>query len=183
MGKINLNRAIIIGLGSTGLKILESFQNLWYEKFSNVSTSFVKLYNIESDRANIKEKTALGSMIEQIFIPGGRNSYSIIAKKIQMEKNPLEDNFRDKKRSQRIWDFEFAETIPWDNVIGFTGSAGAGGIRAGGKLLLWNENPDTRVRNGVYIFEKIKRFIGNWGDVSDPKIKDEILEDLNKNNN
>ena len=173
---ISLNRTVIIGLGSTGLKVLESFQELWFERFSNTTNSLVRLINIETDSNNKPQSIEGNSMIEQITINNNNLDFDELANYLRKNANPLE-----KDVPEIEWDWNWTKEVNWKGNIGVAGAAGAGGIRAGGRMILYA--PRDNQCQAKIIFDSLRKIITDptkWQfiDSPDEKIRKRIIEDL-----
>ncbi|GAH36071.1 unnamed protein product, partial [marine sediment metagenome] len=151
---MTFKRTIIIGLGSTGLDILHAFQDYWYERFNNTDTSLVKLINIETAQVNKVKSKPTGTMIDQIFIRNRGIHYSDLATALQGMPTPLP------QVEHLPWDWRWTQSIDWKKNLGTLSDDGAGGIRAGGRLLLYSPNK-SNIANAQAFFDQIGHTITN----------------------
>ena len=141
---MTFKRTIIVGLGSTGLDILHAFQDFWYERFNNTDTSLVKLINIETDENNKPQAKPSGTMITQIFIENNGKRYDKLAEELLKQKNPMKDI------PYLPWDWRWINNINWGTLKSLQ-NAGAGGVRAGGRMLLYS--PDNKNKPNAVEFK------------------------------
>jgi hypothetical protein len=141
---MTFKRTVIVGLGSTGLNVLHAFQDFWYERFNNTDTSLVKLINIETDESNKLESKPSGTMITQIFINNNGMRYDKLAEELCKRENPVEDV------PYIPWDWRWTNDIDWGTLKALQ-NAGAGGVRAGGRMLLYS--PDSKNNPNALEFE------------------------------
>jgi len=149
---MTFQRTIIVGLGSTGLDVLHAFQDYWYERFNNTDSSLIKLINIETDSGNKVQSKPSGTMIDQILIKNGGLSYNDLA-------NDLRQNYSPYKIENLSQDWKWTNNINWNN-LGVLQDAGAGGVRAGGRMLLYAKNSDNR-RNSELFQDTIRHVRDN----------------------
>ncbi|MCB0263183.1 MAG: hypothetical protein KDH98_08535 [Calditrichaeota bacterium] len=121
MADITLTPTIVIGIGSSGLSVLNHLQNLLYEHFGDVENDFIWLLNIETEVNNLPQKTPAGQNI--YYVPMSSRKGTTIQRETA--------NLRDKDPVTWSW----TEGIPWNAGFGVTG-AGAGGMRAAGRIVL-----------------------------------------------
>jgi hypothetical protein len=145
---MTFKRTVIVGLGSTGLNVLHAFQDFWYERFNNTDTSLVKLINIETDESNKLESKPSGTMITQIFINNNGMRYDKLAEELCKRENPVEDV------PYIPWDWRWTNDIDWSTLKALQ-NAGAGGVRAGGRMLLYS--PDSKnIPNALEFEARVK---------------------------
>lgn len=140
---MTFKRTLIVGLGSTGLDILHAFQDYWYERFNNTDTSLVKLINIETHEGNKPESKPTGTMITQIFIENNGMRYDKLAEELCKKTNPLKEVY------YLPWDWRWTNKIDWSTLKALQ-NAGAGGVRAGGRMLL--HSPDKKNQSNALEF-------------------------------
>jgi hypothetical protein len=117
-----MNSTLIIGIGTTGLSIIEEIQQFHYEYTGkNMPGNNVACLYIETDASRLPKKTANGtSSIEQVVLSLGNNAVDIH----QLKANPKIDN---------SW-------IPEPKSI-LQNQDGAGGMPSYGRLSFWgNQN-------------------------------------------
>ena len=128
---------LIIGVGTSGLKIVENVQKYMYETLGMNSLPIFKYIYIETDRGQDIEPTPIGSDIKALrtYVPS-----------LQATMGVLKDN----KNLKMDW-------IP-EGIGAQLASinAGAGGVRPGGRLALWAEkNFETIYREIEEAFNQI----------------------------
>ena len=117
-----MNSTLIIGIGTTGLSIIEEIQQLHYEYTgNNMPGNNVACIYLETDASRLPKKTANGTTsIEQVVLSLGNNAVDIR----QLKSNPKIDN---------SW-------IPEPKSI-LQNEDGAGGMPSFGRLSFWgNQN-------------------------------------------
>jgi len=110
---------LIIGIGTSGLYILEHVQRFYYETYKKNKPDYVEYMYLETNKDNLVGVTPLPNEIRRIYVSLG-----------EMEK--MVTNL--KKDGNRDW-------LPPSNQLVNAG-IGAGGIRACGRLALWGCNSE-----------------------------------------
>jgi len=132
MNPITLYPTAVIGLGTSGLKVLEELESLWYEHFGHVpdpGNSFLRLINIETADSPPRP-TPGGTSIQQI--------------RIDPRQKPFDQQVAELRKSgvETAW----AEEINWARGVG---QNGAGGSRPAGRVLLERSHMDANLRPGL----------------------------------
>jgi len=167
---MTFKRTVIVGLGSTGLDILHAFQDFWYERFNNTDTSLVKLINIETAQANKVKSKPTGTMINQIFIRNRGLEYGDLANTLRGMENPL------KNVEHLPWEWLWTKKINWRENIGTLSDDGAGGIRAGGRMLLYSPNPQN-ITNAQSFYYAVQNVLTNvWKPIE--SVNDAVAKDI-----
>lgn len=137
---------LLIGIGTSGLRILEEVQNFYYEKTNKNKPSFVEFIYIETNKDNHPAITAQKNEIRQVYI-----SLANMKTMIQELKS------------------EHGESMSWlpseSNVLEV--GSGAGGIPACGRLALWGKN--TEGNNLLNTINAVKNIFNK---VSGPNARD-----------
>lgn len=107
---------IIIGIGSSGMHILENVQRFYYETFKKNKPDHVEYLYIETNKDNKPEVTPLTNEIKRVYI--SLDDLKQMSQKI--------------KKSGADWVPELAELL--------SPGLGAGGVRPIGRLGLWGSN-------------------------------------------
>lgn len=136
---------IVIGLGTSGLKILEYCQQFLYEAYGatmmeQVEAAGIRLINIETDRGVPVRETPVGTVITKVnaTVQSMGTSYEALKRKPQVDVSWMPPNLDAALESMGI-------------------TAGAGGWRAYGRFALWN--PDN--------FDKIYKLLaGAYNDIA-----------------
>lgn len=147
-----LRPTLVIGIGSSGLRIVEHVQKQMYETLGLNSLPIFKYIYIETDHDNEVEPTPLGSDIVPV------RSY-ISHLRASIEKLSFNRNLK-------------LDWIP-KNIDAELSSinAGAGGVRPGGRLALWGEEN----------FDKIYKQIENaYTEIMKPSSRDKISTEILK---
>jgi hypothetical protein len=122
---------IIIGLGTSGLYVLENVQKYYYENFKVNKPANVEYLYLETNEKNYPTGTPAGNNIQRVYISLD-NMPDMIA--------GIKRYCNDPK-----W-------LPDDGTV-LTAGLGAGGIRSCGRLALWGTN--DRGNNFLTVIEKI----------------------------
>ena len=109
---------IIIGLGTSGLYVLENVQKYYYENFKVNKPSNVEYLYLETNESNYPSGTPAGNDIQRVYI-----SLDNMADMIKGVKNRCDS----------------PEWLPETGTV-LTAGLGAGGIRSCGRLALWGTN-------------------------------------------
>ena len=114
---------IIIGLGTSGLKVIENVQKYYYENFKVNKPANVEYLYLETAESEYPEETPVGNDIQRVYI-----SLNNMANMIEGVK---------KRCNNPQW-------LPDSSTV-LTAGLGAGGIRSCGRLALWgtNDNGDN----------------------------------------
>jgi hypothetical protein len=114
---------IIIGLGTSGLRVIENVQKYYYENFKTNKPSFVEYLYLETADSEYPMETPAGNDIQRAYISLD-NMANMIAGVEKRCDNP--------------------QWLPESNTV-LTAGLGAGGIRSCGRLALWgtNDNGDN----------------------------------------
>lgn len=109
---------IIIGIGSSGLYVLENVQRFYYETYKTNKPANVEFIYIETNEANWPVGTPVGNSIKRVYI-----SLDNMAEMIKEIK-------------------ETCDSPAWlpDTKEVLSAGLGAGGIRSCGRLALWGKN-------------------------------------------
>ena len=110
---------IIIGIGSSGLKVLEEVQKFHYESFRQNKPEHTEYLYLETNKDNRVGVTALENEIKRVYL-----SLSQMSTMIQNIKT----------RGDADWIPDLGSLI--------NNSLGAGGIRPCGRLALWGNNQE-----------------------------------------
>ncbi|MDD8025994.1 MAG: tubulin-like doman-containing protein [Acidobacteriota bacterium] len=165
---ITFRPTFIIGLGSTGLDILQAFQELWYERFHSIETDIVRLINIETAEANLIPKgTPGGNMITTIFVRGRGFNLEDQARKLRTQPNPFPNHVTPVPNMP--WDWDWTKQINWHQNIGSLEDAGLGGVRAVGRVILHGDDPSTNIKTSISIINElanIKNGIPSFGSMT-----------------
>ncbi|MEO0726975.1 MAG: tubulin-like doman-containing protein [Bacteroidota bacterium] len=137
---------LLIGIGSSGMHILEQVQNFYYEKTNQNKPDFVEFIYIETNRDNHPGITAKKNEVRQVYI-----SLANMKTMIQELKQAHGDSMS--------W-------LPPENHALEAGS-GAGGIPACGRLALWGKN--TEGNNLLNVINAVKEIFNK---VSGPNARD-----------
>lgn len=109
--------ALIIGIGSSGLHIIEEAQQFYYELTGNNKPEGVEYFYIETDSNQMSKNTALGtSEIKRLFISLANNQATI-------------NNLKNSNNPDTNW-------IPGPATV-LNNQSGAGGMSSYGRLALW----------------------------------------------
>ncbi len=119
---------ILIGIGSSGLYVLEQVQNFYYENTGKNKPAHVEYLYIETNKDNRPGITALPDEIKQIYISLGNMATMI-------------KQLRDEGGANMDW-------LPSSEHI-LDAGMGAGGIPAVGRLALWGRNNEGNNLNNV----------------------------------
>ncbi|NDP22172.1 MAG: hypothetical protein GZ091_13990 [Paludibacter sp.] len=129
--------ALIIGIGSSGLHIIEEAQQFYYELTGKNKPDGVEYFYIETDKDQMSKYTATGkSDIDRLFISLKNNQATI-------------NNLKNSDNPDTGW-------IPSPATV-LNNEQGAGGMSAYGRLALWGNF--TNVRN--FIQQKYGKINGN----------------------
>lgn len=109
---------IIIGIGSSGLYILENAQRFYYETYKTNKPVNVEFIYIETNESNRPTGTPIGNEIKRVYI-----GLDNMAEMISHIKNTCND----------------PNWLP-DSRVALAAGLGAGGIRSCGRLALWGNN-------------------------------------------
>lgn len=122
---------IIIGLGTSGLYVLENVQKYYYENFKVNKPANVEYLYLETNEKNYPTGTPAGNDIQRVYI--------------SLDNMP--DMIKGIKRycNDPKW-------LPDESTV-LTAGLGAGGIRSCGRLALWGTN--DRGNNFLTVIEKI----------------------------
>ena len=132
MNPITLYPTAVIGLGTSGLKVLEELESLWYEHFGHVPdprSSFLRLINIETADSPPRP-TPGGTAIQQL--------------RIDPRQKPFDQQVAELRKSGM--EIAWAEEINWARGVG---QNGAGGSRPAGRVLLERARMDAQLRPGL----------------------------------
>ena len=129
--------ALIIGIGTSGLHIIEEAQQFYYELTGNNKPNGVEYFYIETDKDKVSKNTASGkSDIDRLFISLRNNTATI-------------RNLKNSNNPDTNW-------IPSPETV-LNNEQGAGGMSAYGRLALWGNF--TSVKN--FIQQKYSKINGN----------------------
>lgn len=128
---------LIIGLGSTGMEVLERIQKFHYEFTGKNSPKNVRYIYLETDIANKPVSTPKGNDIKQIAI--GLQDKEIMVNKLKADTSV--DNF-------------WVPDSTWLKAV----NEGAGGLPAFGRLALWGAGNFDNALNEI---QRVYREIGN----------------------
>jgi len=120
---MKIRPSLIIGVGTSGLRVVENLQKFVYEALGVNTLPIYKYIYIETDQEEYPEGTPLGNDIIPVKI-----TVSSISDTMQKLENPE-------------W---CPENLP--SILGSI-SAGAGGVRPGGRLALWEPTNMRKVYN------------------------------------
>ena len=109
---------IFIGLGTTGLRVLEELQRFYYGTFGRNKPDHVEMIFTETDTAVERYPTPAGDSLEAVYTPLESPSKAVE----YLEETPL--------KPDRSW-------LPDPGLLNHEG-VGAGGMRCFGRLALWS---------------------------------------------
>ena len=142
---------IIIGLGTSGLYVLENVQKYYYENFKVNKPANVEYLYLETNESNYPTGTPAGNDIQRVYI-------SL-------------DNMADMISGIK----KYCDNPKWlpDAGTVLTAGFGAGGIRSCGRLALWGTN--DRGNNFLTVIEKINAAYNKVNPTQSPNIKPTIF--------
>lgn len=124
---------ILIGIGTSGLKVLEQVQNFYYENLGKNKPDHVEYLYLETNKDNEPSSTALKNEIKRVYL-------SLANMKVMVK------GLREKFGDNMTW-------LPPDDVVVEAGM-GAGGLPVVGRTALWGEN--TEGNNYYNVVQAIK---------------------------
>lgn len=136
---------LLIGIGSSGLYVLEQVQNFYYENTGKNKPNYVEYLYIETNKDNEPGITALPSEIKRVYT-------SLADMKVMI---------RELKEK-----FPSIEWLPPEDYV-LQAGMGAGGLPACGRLALWGTN--TEGNNLKNVLDAIQ---GMYNKVSGPGARD-----------
>ncbi len=142
---------IIIGLGTSGLYVLENVQKYYYENFKINKPANVEYLYIETNESNYPIGTPAGNDIQRVYI-------SL-------------DNMADMISGIK----KYCNNPKWlpDTGTVLTAGLGAGGIRSCGRLALWGTN--DRGNNFLTVIQKINEAYNKVNPTPSPNIKPTVF--------
>ncbi|MDR3245043.1 MAG: tubulin-like doman-containing protein, partial [Prevotellaceae bacterium] len=120
---------IIIGIGTSGLYVLENVQRFYYENYKVNKPKNVEYLYLETNETNRPVGTPIGNSINRVYISLDNMPKMIDELKLYCN-NP--------------------QWLPDSSVV-LTAGLGAGGIRSCGRLALWGKNDHGDNFNNVII--------------------------------
>ena len=142
---------IIIGLGTSGLYVLENVQKYYYENFKVNKPDNVEYLYLETNESNYPVGTPAGDNIQRVYI----------------SLDNMADMISGIKR--------YCDNPQWlpDSGTVLTAGLGAGGIRSCGRLALWGTN--DRGNNFLTVIEKINEAYNRVNPTHSPNVKPTVF--------
>ncbi len=151
---MNTKPTIIIGIGSSGLYVLEQLQSFCYENIGANKPQGVEYLYIETNKENVPNLTALPNEIKRVYV-----SLAEMATMVREMKG--------RNNVTTSW------LPPEEHVL--DAGMGAGGIPSCGRLALWGRNNEgdnlTNVINAIkYAYSKVSNLNVSGNDNSQPTV-------------
>ncbi len=175
LAELRLFRTLVLGVGTSGKQVLEGLQQLWFERFGNLNSSFLLLVNIETEQAGAKPTADAGSMIHQCFIKNVEQFKDI---ENRLRSSDVPAFVKRYPESQHHWEW-ITKFVHASSVQGGPGLVG-GEMRGTGRLLLHGKNdkgvPNYQVVQG-FIEQLVKKHWPSFNQAGFP-IEKQIYRDF-----